>query len=227
MKLLNTGNAKTKKGQKKGYITFGMHLAPSNLSGFNVCPSASNGCAKACLNTAGRGKMTSVQKARIAKTLFFFKDRKGFLAQLNKEIQWALKHAAKRGMLPCFRLNLTSDIPWERHIDIEAIDAPFYDYTKIYKRVLNHANGLLPKNYHLTFSRSENKANQKQCLEALDMGQNVAVVFRNSLPKRWEGYTVINGDETDLRFLDGSTKVVGLVEKGDAKKDKTGFVVTP
>jgi hypothetical protein len=36
---------------------------------------------------------------------------------------------------------------------------------------------------------------------------------------------VINGDETDLRFLDGKQKVVGLVEKGRAKKDESGFVV--
>jgi hypothetical protein len=38
---------------------------------------------------------------------------------------------------------------------------------------------------------------------------------------------VINGDETDLRFLDGKQKVVGLVEKGRAKKDESGFVIEP
>jgi hypothetical protein len=36
---------------------------------------------------------------------------------------------------------------------------------------------------------------------------------------------VINGDEHDLRFLDHQGVIVGLVEKGLAKKDETGFVI--
>ena len=80
-----------------------------------------------------------------------------------------------------------------------------------------------PSNYHLTFSRSEN--NDKKCEMVLLMGGNVAVVFRNQLPKTWKGFEVVNGDETDLRFLDKKGVVVGLIEKGMAKKDATGFVV--
>ena len=38
------------------------------------------------------------------------------------------------------------------------------------------------------------------------------------------GFDVINGDESDLRFLDKQGVVVGLIEKGLAKKDETGFV---
>jgi len=30
-----------------------------------------------------------------------------------------------------------------------------------------------------------------------------------------------------LRFLDGSGKIIGLKEKGLAKKDQTGFVLEP
>ena len=33
-----------------------------------------------------------------------------------------------------------------------------------------------------------------------------------------------DGDESDLRFLDKQGVVVGLIEKGLAKKDSTGFV---
>ena len=40
----------------------------------------------------------------------------------------------------------------------------------------------------------------------------------------WKGFEVVNGDETDLRFLDKKGVVVGLIEKGRAKKDETGFV---
>ncbi len=66
-KLLNSGNYKTRKGEKYGWKTYGIHLAPYNLSGKNVCASASAGCSAACLNTAGRGSMHSVQDARVKK----------------------------------------------------------------------------------------------------------------------------------------------------------------
>ena len=36
---------------------------------------------------------------------------------------------------------------------------------------------------------------------------------------------VVNGDESDLRFLDPRNSIVGLKAKGKAKKDTTGFVV--
>jgi len=61
----------------------------------------------------------------------------------------------------------------------------------------------------------------------LGQGGNVAIVFRGELPKTWNGFDVIDGDESDLRFLDKKGVVVGLVEKGLAKKDKSGFVVEP
>ena len=84
-------------------------------------------------------------------------------------------------------------------------------------------DGKLPSNYSLTFSRSE--TNEAQCLEVLNRGGNVAVVFRKELPTHWNGFPVINGDENDLRFLDPKGVVVGLKAKGKAKSDTTGFVV--
>ena len=56
-------------------------------------------------------------------------------------------------------------------------------------------------------------------------GMNVAVVFRKELPATYLGRKVINGDETDLRFLDEKNVIVGLKAKGKAKKDTSGFVV--
>jgi hypothetical protein len=58
-------------------------------------------------------------------------------------------------------------------------------------------------------------------------GGNVAVVFRDHLPDEWLGIEVLDGDENDLRFKDKKGCIVGLVEKGLAKKDETGFVVEP
>jgi hypothetical protein len=54
---------------------------------------------------------------------------------------------------------------------------------------------------------------------------NVAVVYRKELPKRWQDIKVVNADESDLRFLDGKGVIAGLVAKGRAKKDTSGFVV--
>jgi hypothetical protein len=232
-KLLNNGNAKTSKGEKLGWITYGLHLAPFNLSGKNVCSHASKGCAAACLNTAGRGAMSNVQSARIAKTQKFFADKEAFTWQLAKEIGNAVKLATKKGMKPCFRLNLTSDLPWE-NIKVESHakklslmemfpNVQFYDYTKNFKRMLSFLKGEMPKNYHLTFSRSE--CNDDKVSIVKELGGNIAAVFRNELPKAWKSVEVIDGDETDLRFLDGANKIVGLVEKGLAKKDKSGFVI--
>ena len=57
-------------------------------------------------------------------------------------------------------------------------------------------------------------------------GMNYAVVFKNKLlPVGYEGYPVINGDSTDLRFLDPKGVVVGLYAKGRAKKSDSGFAV--
>lgn len=230
MKLLTT-NTKTIKGLKKGYSTQGIHLAPADLSGYNVCKWYTKGCKAACLNTAGRGRMSNVQKARKAKTLFLFQDRPAFNVQLKKEIVAGIKKAKNNHLIPVFRLNLTSDVDWENE-PIENgktvfqlfPDCQFYDYTKGQLRMEKFIAGIdWPSNYHLTFSRSE--TNDKQCKRLLQMGGNVAAVFRNGLPESWQGYPVINGDVDDLRFLDQPQAIVGLIEKGIAKQDELGFVI--
>ena len=226
-KLLNSGNYKTSKGEKYGWKTYGLHLAPFNISGKNVCASASAGCSAACLNTAGRGVMHSVQDARVKKTRRFFEDRDGFLSQLYKAFKSSVKSAAKKQINSCFRLNLTSDILWERFVIGDFPKSQFYDYTKHLKRFVRFLEGKLPSNYHLTYSRDETTPDtlvKSLCAS----GGNVAVVFRGKkLPRRWLGIEVIDGDDSDLRFQDGEGKIVGLLEKGLAKKDETGFVVEP
>ncbi len=94
----------------------------------------------------------------------------------------------------------------------------FYDYTK----VLGRKVGDIP-NYHLTFSNADGNIND--VLAAIQAGLNIAVVFKKELPKTYLGLPVINGDETDLRFLDPKGVIVGLKAKGKAKKDTSGFVV--
>ena len=113
MKLLTTANAKIRKGEKIGYKTFGIHLAPASLSGFNVCKDASLGCTASCLNTAGMGAFSNVQLARIEKTRLFFKNKTIFLVILWEEVERAIRSASKKNLTAVFRLNLTSDLPWE------------------------------------------------------------------------------------------------------------------
>jgi len=230
MKLLTTANAKILKGEKEGWMTMGIHLAPANLSGYNVCYWASRGCTDSCLNTSGHGAFSTVQAARIAKTKLLKENFDLFAAQLIKEIKAAIKKASKNGMRLAIRLNLTSDIPWEL-LDVQDgktifeifPEVTWYDYTKGYKLMLDFLDGKMPANYSLTFSRSE--SNEKYVHAIRARGGNVAVVFRRSLPASWHGTPVVNGDKNDLRFLDARGVVVGLVDKGKARKDNSGFVV--
>ena len=223
--LLNIdNNAKTVKGQKNGYKTGILYLAPSTQSGFNVCPQASQGCKKACLFTAGRGAFNNVQQGRINKTRWFIQERETFINQLDKEIIKHIKNSEKNGFIPCVRLNGTSDIPWENYGIIQKFPmVHFYDYTKVYKRALKFINGELPRNYHITYSLNED--NFAHAFEFLRNGGNISAVFREELPKKYNGFKVIDADETDLRFTDPRNVICGLKAKGEARTDYSGFVL--
>ena len=149
-------------------------------------------------------------------------------------------------LIPVFRPNGTSDQPWER---IKIVGTEFngltifeafpelqiYDYTKFpYEK-----RETLPNNYHLTYSYSEDTTTLMLANNLLN-GRNVAVVFNVcefnnkgkhhikctcDLPEFWNGYRVISGDDSDLRFTDEIGVIVGLKAKGKAKTDESGFVV--
>jgi hypothetical protein len=231
MSLLTVGNPKLAKGEKKGYLSSVLHFAPADISGKEVCPKRTAGCTAACLNTAGRGGIFKkgettnvIQQARIRKTKYFFENRRDFLNELTVEIVKTIAKAEKLGLIPVFRLNGTSDLAWEKY-EVAAgknifqmfPNVQFYDYTKVNNRKVAH----IP-NYHLTFSKAD--GNDMDVRLALSNGMNVAAVF-HEVPESYLGRKVINGDETDLRFLDPKGVIVGLKAKGKAKKDTSGFVV--
>jgi hypothetical protein len=224
-KLLNIdNNFKTVKGQQYGYITAILYLAPSINSGFNVCPQASQGCKSACLYTSGHGRFDNVKQGRINKTRWYIQERESFLIQLKKEIKNFVNNCKKKNFIPCIRLNGTSDISWENMgILQEFPQVQFYDYTKVFKRMEMYCKGQMPSNYHLTYSLNED--NKELAFEVLKMKGNISAVFRKYLPTEYKGYQVVNGDESDLRFLDKKNCIVGLIAKGDAKKDSSGFVL--
>lgn len=225
MNLLTTANYKTVKGQKAGVMTGILHLAPGDLSGYEVCPMRTEGCTKGCLNTAGRGKFNVVEQARIRRTKMFFEERPSFMAMLKGDIAKLYLKAKKANMTPAVRLNGTSDIEWTRFGIMEEFpDVVFYDYTA----VVNRLERPRPGNYHLTFSKKEK--NDASCMVAIKLGYNVAVVFNTKkdepLPTSWHDVPVYDGDDTDARFLDPQGGyIIGLRAKGEAKKDKTGFVI--
>ena len=226
--LLSAGttNAKTAKNEMKTFI---LYLAPADmLEGFNLCPFASEGCKKTCLNTAGRGRFSNVQLSRLNKSKMWAYDRKQFYIQLTNEILKIHTKAIIKGEEIAIRLNGTSDIDHldliKRYTGINFLSSFysnlfFYDYTKNH----NIVNKYYDTNYKITFSRSE--TNEAKALQILNLGGNVAVVFKNELPEYWNGFKVINGDLTDLRYFDPKNVVVGLKAKGKAKTIQSNFVV--
>jgi hypothetical protein len=243
-RLLASGktNAKLKKNGRR-YLTLGLSLAPHKQSGLgNLCPHASSGCKALCLNISGRtvGQSEStnmIMRARIARARLYFQDRPLFLAMLRRELSLACKVAKRKRLKVIARLNVLSDIDWARvHPDIirEFQQVTFYGYTKMPSAMERYASGQYPRNYHLTFSRSE--TNEQTAIGFLERGANVTVVFdtkysatgKQPLPTSWRGFPVIDGDVTDLRFLDPRGVVVGLRAKGLARRPENqidGFVV--
>lgn len=237
-------NPKLAKNGKLDVLTAPLHLAPYDLSGFQVCPQASDGCAAACLHTAGNpAYMAQKDASRRAKTVAYFKERAAFMAVLTFEIAALERKAKAKGMQCGIRLNATSDLPWERRrVDIDGravglMDAfpgvQFYDYTKVTKRALIHARGDMPANYHLTFSKTE--SNDSDCAQVIKAGGNVAVVCApdvyktavatGRLPYPYNAPGAVDGDAHDFRPADPAGKIIALKAKGDARNDATGFVI--
>ena len=234
-KLLGVGtNAKTVKGDGDEYLTAIVYMTPWKVmvdgKAFNSCSMAEQaGCINACLNTAGRGAMNSVQAARERKAQWFYRDRDAFMRQLMEDIAKFQTYCNKRGIQPVVRLNGTTDIRWEL-VKLDGFTifelfprVAFYDYTKIANRKVSH----IP-NYHLTWSYSGASKSYAALLDkALAAGMNAAVVFREAMTKpTWSGLPVVNGDADDLRILDPKGgHIVALYAKGKAKRDTSGFVV--
>lgn len=229
-------DAKTVKGEKYNVRTGVIYMAPGNLSGHEVCPKRTKGCTESCLFTAGQGRYDNVKQGRLRRTYSFVERTGEFLTRVLKEIDLE-KNKLSDDWTLAIRLNGTSDIAYEDYPVMDYVDGEvypnifaarpevqFYDYTKRFERLEKIKN--IP-NYHITFSRAETKANQNDALKALKMGVNVTVVFRKELPETWKGYTVMDGDQTDIRFWDsgGEPVIVGLKAKGKAIYDESGFVV--
>jgi hypothetical protein len=218
-----TGNAKLALSDRDGrYLTAGLSLAPATKNGLlsmtgkpvNLCEAKSGVCESICLDDTGHARVSrNVGRARIAKSRLWIRDPEAFRIMLVREVVAFARRAARLGKIPVIRLNVFSDVRWERDFP-ELFDlfpqCRFYDYTKIKARI-----GNVPSNYHLTFSRSE--INREVSLRMLERGVNVAVVFEDhSFPATWHGFDVIDSTISDLRILDPRGErgtVIALAEK--------------
>jgi hypothetical protein len=208
--LFTEGNPKTQKGEALGFYSIILHLLPFNYSGYQVCPKA-QGCEKDCLAFSGRGPMPKTIAARDRKTKLFFEDRDTFMKMMVIDIYHAQLKAKAKNMTLVVRPNGTSDIAWEkirtathRNIFEEFPSVQFMDYTKIVGRQP-------PSNYHLTFSLDN--VNELDARAWLQNNRNITAIYDEYIPAEMFGYPTIDGDVTDLRFLDPSPRVVALKRK--------------
>jgi len=235
-------SAKIIKNMKVGHYTYSLNLSPANTSGYNTCPNSTPECRLGCLATSGRSGIeifsgkTTIKDARIKKTRLFYENTAYFMQWLITDLK-AWQNKAKNDKYAfSVRLNTISDINWQTVlVDGKNIfeifpDVQFYDYTKSGIKFIDK-----PSNYHLTLSHTGR--NWELCEAMLKIGNNVAIIFNvrneNDLPQTFNGYRVINGDETDMRVNDAKGVLVGLKWKriGNREAEKkvlnSCFVVQP
>ena len=216
---INTSSKMMKNQKISGHYTYIIYLAPAKTSGHNVCPFSTPECRNGCLATSGRAAMeiisggNRIQQSRIRKTNMLCTNPTFTLALISAEIDKAKAKAARDGFAFSVRLNGTSDIDYTKiRLDGKNIfelhpDVTFYDYTKGARRFENK-----PANHHLTLSYTGR--NWAQCEALLNAGGNVAMIFnidkKASVPERYRGYPVIDGDITDLRVDEAKGTIVGL-----------------
>jgi hypothetical protein len=206
------------KFRKTEVPTIGLALAPSDLSGINVCPRSTPACRPPhCVAMSGKGGLDRNVRVRVMRTTFLAADPEAFLCLLAYEIDCEVLLYGHLNV----RLNEFSDLEWE-------VIAPwlferwptvtFYDYTKIWERQT-------PANYRLTLSAS-NRTSLGKIAEAVDQGREVAVVVsvRRSepMPSTFHGRPMIDGDKTDDRTNDRGV-VIGLRPKGTMGKSAMVF----
>lgn len=240
IKLLTTKQYKLDKGESLNVATFGIQLAPATEAGngINMCASAGD-CVRGCIKVTGMNAFPTHRSARVKRTILYKKFPQAFHDQLQAEIESWKRSTTNAGFTLAARPNTLSDQPLlakavaERNPDIQV-----YDYTKLPKP----ATRRLP-NYHLTYSYSE-RTTSADIAHCIEHRVNIAVILNikrgQSLPAFVElhgrTFPVIDGDLTDLRFMDPSdqTYVVGLrwkTGKGSAENLaaglRSGLVIDP
>ena len=235
MKLLSpaSANTKTRKSAEKAreYRIVSLMLAPAaSANGKTVCSHSTSACERLCVGSDGIGiaqVFKAIGQSRRDKVNWLHSDRAAFMKQLEAELETEQRLADRDGTTLVARLNCFSDLNWfsviRRFPNMLA-----YDYTKNLPRIVSPDK---PENYWLTGSFTENKKNQRDCIELLRQGENIAIAFADldgnfvgnralnqRIPKTWTldgtSFNCLDGDDTDLRMLDRR-----------AKRGQNGFIV--
>jgi hypothetical protein len=224
--LLTKGEASPKLAKDDRYMTRILYMA-SAVYKAELCPNAGL-CKDHCLIVhAGRGAIggydNMVQRARKARSDWYLSNPVEFKAQLVKEIQLAIKASKKANMPLAIRLNGGSDLDWS-DVYSQFPQVQFWEYTKRPDLALGQQS-----NVHWTYSQNERTTHR---ILGLLLGRvNMAMVFNvkkgQPLPSYVGSMPVIDGDTSDLRFLDEKGAIVGLRLKKLKKIDRkmsNGFI---
>jgi len=251
---LLSANSKLKKllGKAQKYRAIGCAMAPFKFASaaHNLCTWATPGCIEACNGLfAGMNVTPSTRFALIGRARLYLEFRELFKAKLREEIRRFVKLCKRTGRIPAIRLNVSSDIVWERifaEIFAEFPEVCFYDYSK----ALPKHRPKLPGNYTVAHSYSEKTtfsdvesifAAGRNIIVAFDSAYNPqkhlygalpeSVVFRCKATGREITKRVFNADAQDIRIsaLDGIDGVGGLHGKsGNSRVEsaiESGFMV--
>ena len=210
------------------YVTAGIYLAPHKMSGLSksLCPWAKS-CYKSCIYETGR--MPTHHDSYVRKTHALAIDSSLFIESLVMEIKVLAFQCSLLGKSLWMRLDGTSDLLWDRHVDLERLvnDTEglegFYGYTKGPLAIRK------PTSFNrFCYSLQEGDDSMKEARKWLQAGHSVAVVVSAKDYKKYkDDDRFIDGDKNDHRFLD-SNKVVLLKAKRlwKGKKYDSGIVTS-
>jgi hypothetical protein len=202
-------NAKLAKAGGRGWQTWGLSLAPAKSAGGpTVCPNATPGCMRFCVSGSGNAiAFRNVAEGRRKLTRLLRDYPAAFCRVLIQDVLDASARASSSGDGCAIRLNVFSDIEWERVLPVlfelmEPLGVLAYDYTKILGRTV-------PPSYKLTLSHSErNGLGTFEAWQSLPPEDRPAIAVPvdvkrgHALPTMWGDRAVVDGDADDRRFLD-------------------------
>lgn len=175
---------------------------------FTWCQGSSKECRESCLIFAGQNAAARYNTYRkLAQTMALLNQPVAFMRMLIESIElWIggcdffMRKHKNAELAPFFRMNVLSDIPWERiapwffsyfasKSGENGKRLRFYDYTKVPGR-----RGMpgFPKNYDLTFSISGTDINERYAIEEIERyDSRIAVVFLGHRKENgeWQTYT--------------------------------------
>lgn len=156
---------------------------------------------------------SAVRRAQRWRTEFYFSDPASYFARLGKELAGLARRADRLGLVPCARLDGTSDLG----IAGQALDRGIvpdglrlWDYSKSVDRALAQVGSPV---WDVTYSYH---GNVDDSLAVLRAGGRVAVVYPSldCVPIRQWRFRTVDGNATDLRFTDPPRTVCALPLKG-------------